>query len=253
MLIDTHCHILKEDYDDIDKVIKDDFNVVDKIIVSGCEKESIEESLELISKYDNIYATLGYHPEQVDRVSDDDLNKLEELLSNPKVVGLGEIGLDYHYEKDKKDEQIKLFEKQLKIAEKLNIPVLIHSREATEDTINCLKKYKVHGIIHAFSGSYETGLEYIKMGYLLGIGGVITFTNSNLGEVVSKLGVDNLVLETDAPYLIPHPFRGRGMKNSSKYIPFIVRKISEVTGKSVEEVSKITSENALRVFDLNNK
>ena len=253
MLIDTHCHILKEDYDDIDKVIKEDFNVVDKIIVSGCERESIEESLELIDKYDNIYATLGYHPEQVDRVTDEDLVLLEKLLDNPKVVGLGEIGLDYHYEKDKKDEQIKLFEKQLSIAEKKGIPVLIHSREATEDTINSLKKYKIHGIIHAFSGSYETGLEYIKMGYLLGIGGVVTFTNSNLGEVVSKLGIDHLVLETDAPYLIPHPFRGRGMKNSSKYIPFIARKVASETGKSVEEVGKITSENALRVFDLNSK
>ncbi|MBQ6539017.1 MAG: TatD family hydrolase [Bacilli bacterium] len=253
MYIDTHCHILKEDYDDIDKVIKEDFEVVDKIIVSGCEKESIEESLELIEKYDNVYATLGYHPEQVDRVTDEDLIELEKLLDSPKVVGLGEIGLDYHYEKDKKDDQIKLFEKQLSIAEKKGIPVLVHSREATEDTIKCLKKYKVHGIIHAFSGSYETGLEYIKMGYLLGIGGVVTFTNSNLGEVVSKLGVEHLVLETDAPYLIPHPFRGRGMKNSSKYIPFIARKISAVTGKTVDEVGEITSENALRVFDLNSK
>ena len=253
MYIDTHCHILKEDYDDIDRIIEDDFKVVDKIIVSGCEKESIEESLELIEKYDNIYATIGYHPEQVDRVTDDDLEELEKLLGNPKVVGLGEIGLDYHYEKDKKKEQIELFEKQLKIAEKLNIPVLIHSREATEDTMNTLKKYKVHGIIHAFSGSYETGLEYIKMGYLLGIGGVVTFTNSNLGEVVSKLGVDHLVLETDAPYLIPHPFRGRGMKNSSKYIPFIAKKVSEMTGVSLEDVGKITSENAEELFDLNSK
>ncbi len=253
MYIDTHCHILKEDYDDIDKVIREDFEIVDKIIVSGCEKKSIEEALELIEKYDNIYATIGYHPDQVDKVTDDDLVELEKLLDNKKVVGLGEIGLDYHYEKDKRDEQIKLFEKQLKIAEKLDIPVVIHSREATQDTINSLKKYKVHGIIHAFSGSYETGLEYIKMGYLLGIGGVVTFTNSNLGDVVGKLGIEHLVLETDAPYLIPHPFRGRGMKNSSKYIPFIAKKVSEVTNVSLEDVGKITSKNAISLFDLNNK
>jgi TatD DNase family protein len=253
MYIDTHCHISKEDYDDIENVIKEDFEVVDKIIISGCSKKDIRESISIANNYDNIFVTIGYHPDQVDNYSNDDLKELEELLLHPKVVGIGEMGLDYHYEKDKKDDQIKLFEKQLEIAERFKLPVVIHSRDATEDTINTLKKYNVHGIIHAFSGSYETGLEYIKMGFLLGIGGVVTFTNSNLGDIVSKLGVDHLVLETDSPYLTPHPYRGKGIKNSSKYLPFIAEKIAEVTGNTIEEVVKITGDNAIRLFDLNNK
>ena len=252
-MIDTHCHISRDDYDDIDKIIKEDFEVVDKIIISGCDKKGIYEALEVANNYDNIFVTIGYHPDQVNDCNDEDLEELEKFLNNPKVVGLGEIGLDYHYEKDTRNKQIELFEKQLKIAEKLNIPVVIHSREATKDTIDSLKKYKVHGVIHAFSGSYETGEEYIKMGFLLGIGGVVTFKNSNLGETVGKLGIDYLVLETDSPYLIPHPFRGRGMKNSSKFISFTANKVSEVTGVSLEDVDKITSENAIRLFDLNDK
>ena len=144
MLIDTHCHISKEDYDDIDKIIKDDFKVVDKIIISGCSKSSIYESLEIADKYDNIYVTIGYHPDQVDKVSTQDLEELEELLKNKHVVGIGEIGLDYHYDKSSRDRQIELFEKQLEIAERNNLAVVIHSRDATEDTINTLKKYKVN-------------------------------------------------------------------------------------------------------------
>lgn len=251
MFIDTHCHISVEDYDDIDKVIKDDFEKVDKIIISGCEKSSIFESIEIANKYNNIFVTIGYHPDQVDVVNDNDLNDLEKLLDNEKIVGIGEIGLDYHYDSSKKEKQIELFEKQLELALKHDLPVVIHSRDATMDTINTLKKYKVKGIIHAFSGSYETAEIYIKMGFLLGIGGVVTFKNSKLYEVIEKIGVDNIVLETDSPYLTPHPYRGK--QNSSKYIPIIAKKISDITNISVDEVGEITSNNACSLFDLNNK
>ena len=251
MFIDTHCHISVEDYDDIDKVIKDDFEKVDKIIISGCEKSSIFESIEIANKYNNIFVTIGYHPDQVDVVNDNDLNDLEKLLDNEKIVGIGEIGLDYHYDSSKKEKQIELFEKQLELALKHDLPVVIHSRDATMDTINTLKKYKVKGIIHAFSGSYETAEIYIKMGFLLGIGGVVTFKNSKLYEVIEKIGVDNIVLETDSPYLTPHPYRGK--QNSSKYIPIIAKKISDITNISVGEVGEITSNNACSLFDLNNK
>ena len=247
MLIDTHCHISREDYDDIDKIIKDDFKVVDKIIISGCSKSSIYESLEIADKYDNIYVTIGYHPDQVDKVSTQDLEELEELLKNKHVVGIGEIGLDYHYDKSTKDRQIELFEKQLEIAEKNHLPVVIHSRDATEDTINTLKKYKVRGVIHAFSGSIETANIYI----LLGIGGVVTFKNSKLYEVVEHVGLSNIVLETDSPYLTPHPFRGK--KNSSKYLTKKKKKVEEVTKKSFKEVCDTTSSNASSLFDLNRK
>ena len=251
MLIDTHCHISRDDYDDIDKIIKDDFKVVDKIIISGCSKSSIYESLEIADKYDNIYVTIGYHPDQVDKVSTQDLEELEELLKNKHVVGIGEIGLDYHYDKSSRDRQIELFKKQLEIAEKNKLPVVIHSRDATEDTINTLKKYKVKGVIHAFSGSVEVADIYIKMGYLLGIGGVVTFKNSKLYEVVEHVGLSNIVLETDSPYLTPHPFRGK--KNSSKYLTYIAKKVEEVTKTSFKEVCNNTTNNASSLFDLDVK
>ena len=251
MFIDTHCHLSIKDYDDIDKIIKEDFEKVDKIIISGCDKESIFESIEIANNYDNIFVTIGYHPDQVDVISDKDLVDLEKLLKNEKVVGIGEIGLDYHYDSSKKKEQIELFEKQLELAVKYSMPVVIHSREATMDTINTLKKYKVKGIIHAFSGSLETADIYIKMGFLLGIGGVVTFKNSRLYEVVEKIDLDHVVLETDSPYLTPHPYRGK--QNSSKYIPIIAKRISEITSLSIEKVDEITSSNACRLFDLNNK
>ena len=249
MFIDTHTHLSLEDYDDIDLVIKENRdNNISKIIISGCTRDSIIESLKYIDKYDDVFATLGYHPSEVDDCNADDLILLEEQLKHKKVVGVGEIGLDYHYGKEDRDKQIELFEKQLKIAEKNNLPVVIHSRDATEDTINILKKYNVRGVMHCFSGSLETAKIYTSMGFLLGIGGVVTFKNSNLFKVVEEVGIENIVLETDSPYLTPEPFRGK--KNSSKYIPYIAKRIAEILNISVEEVGKITSNNAYSMFDL---
>ena len=249
MFIDTHTHLSLEDYDDIDLVIKENRdNNISKIIISGCTRDSIIESLKYIDKYDDVFATIGYHPSEVDDCNDDDLILLEEQLKHKKVVGVGEIGLDYHYGKEDRDKQIELFEKQLKIAEINNLPVVIHSRDATEDTINILKKYNVRGVMHCFSGSIETAKIYTSMGFLLGIGGVVTFKNSNLFKVVEEVGIENIVLETDSPYLTPEPFRGK--KNSSKYIPYIAERIAEILNISVEEVGKITSNNASSMFDL---
>ena len=249
MFIDTHTHLSLEDYDDIDLVIKENRdNNISKIIISGCTRDSIIESLKYIDKYDDVFATIGYHPSEVDDCNDDDLILLDEQLKHKKVVGVGEIGLDYHYGKEDRDKQIELFEKQLKIAEKNILPVVIHSRDATEDTINILKKYNVRGVMHCFSGSIETAKIYTSMGFLLGIGGVVTFKNSNLFKVVEEVGIENIVLETDSPYLTPEPFRGK--KNSSKYIPYIAKRIAEILNISVEEVGKITSNNASSMFDL---
>lgn len=249
MFIDTHCHLSREDYDDIDLVIKENRESnISKIIISGCSKDSIFESIELSKKYEDIYLTLGYHPSEVDVVNDDDLVELENLLKLDKVVGLGEIGLDYYYGKDNKNEQIELFRKQLIIAERLDIPVVIHSRDAVEDTINILKEFDLTGVIHCFSGSVETAKIYTSMGYMLGIGGVVTFKNSNLYKVVETVGLKNIVLETDSPYLAPTPFRGQ--KNSSKYIPLIADKVADVLSVSVEEVGLETTKNACSMFDL---
>ncbi len=251
MFIDTHCHLSIEDYDDIDLVIKENREaLIDKIIISGCTKESIIESIDLSKKYSDVYVTIGYHPSEASITSNDDLKLLEDMISNnDKVVGIGEIGLDYHYGKNDMELQKELFRNQMKLAQKYKLPVVIHSRDATLDTINILKEFPdVIGDIHCFSGSVETADIYISMGYKLGIGGVLTFKNSNLYKVVEHVGLDNILLETDSPYLTPVPYRG--MKNSSKYIPLVASKISEILNVSVEVVSKKTLNNTYSLFDL---
>ena len=250
MYIDTHCHLSMEDYDDIDKVIEENKNaLVEKIVVSGCSRESIDEVMDLKDKYDMVYVTIGYHPEYADTITESDLDSLKTLLNEKKVIGIGEIGLDYHYTKENKDKQIWLFEEQLKIAESFDLPVVIHSRDATMDTINTLKKYKVKGIIHCFSGSLETANIYISMGFLLGIGGVVTFKNSKLKDVVKEVPSETIVLETDSPYLAPVPFRGK--INSSKYLEYIAMFIADIKNISVDELAEITSRNASSLFDFN--
>ena len=248
MYIDTHLHL--ENDSNVDRIIKEAYeNNVKKLIISGCDKDGIFNALELIKKYDNVYATIGYHPSEVQTVTEHDLTKLEDyIVSNKKIIGLGEIGLDYYYGKDNKEEQLNLFNKQLMIAEKLNIPVVIHSRDAFLDTYNTLKKYKLKGIIHCFSGSLEIAEQYIKLGYVLGIGGVITFKNSKLSEVVEKIDLKNIVLETDSPYLAPTPYRGEN--NYPKFISIIGEKIAEIKKISTKEVENITYNNVSRIFDL---
>ena len=250
MFIDTHCHLSVEDYDDIDEVINDNRKAgIEKIIISGCTKESIIESLELSKKYDDIFVTIGYHPSEAKIILNSDISALEKHLIDDKVVGIGEIGLDYHYGKDDIDLQKELFKKQLDLAIKYKLPVVIHSRDATLDTINILKEYPdVIGDIHCFSGSVETARQYINMGYYLGIGGVVTFTNSNLSNVVKEIGIDNIVFETDSPYLTPVPFRGK--KNCSKYIPYICKKVAETLGEDEDMVAKKVLDNTYNLFDL---
>lgn len=250
MFIDTHCHLSLEDYDDIDLVIKENREAgINKIIISGCTKETITESLELSKKYSDIYVTIGYHPSEVKITFDEELDLLEKCLENDKVVGIGEIGLDYHYGKEDINEQQILFRKQLALADKYKLPVVIHSRDATSDTINILKEFpNVRGDIHCFSGSVETARTYISMGYYIGIGGVVTFKNSNLYKVVEDIGIDNILLETDSPYLAPDPYRGK--TNSSKYIPLIASKVADILKISVSEVSEKTTNNTISLFDL---
>ena len=251
MYIDTHCHLSYEDYDDIESVILENrANGIDKIIVSGCTKDSIVESIELSKQYDDVYLTIGYHPSEASVITEDDLKWLEQVISEyDKVLGIGEIGLDYHYGKDDSFKQKELFRRQMELAKIKKLPVVIHTRDATEDTIHILKEFPtVIGDSHCFSGSIETAHIYVSMGYKLGIGGVVTFKNSNLFKVVQGVGLDNIVLETDAPYLTPEPFRGK--TNSSKYIPVIADRVAELLNVSVEEVSDITTKNALDLFDL---
>ena len=250
MFIDTHCHLSKDDYDDIDLVIHENRdNGIDKIIISGCTRDSILESIDIADNYQDVYVTIGYHPSEALITTDSDLKKLEEQIQHKKVVGIGEIGLDYHYGKEDIVEQKRLFRKQLEIAEKYHLPVVIHSRDATQDTISILEEYpKVIGDIHCFSGSIETAKKYISMGYKIGIGGVVTFKNSNLYKVVQEIGLNSILLETDSPYLTPEPFRGK--INSSKYIPYIADKLADILNITGDEVALNTTKNAYTLFDL---
>lgn len=248
MFVDTHCHIFKSDYDNIDEVLNNaSINNVKYYINNGSDREYNKEVLELVKEYDNMYGALGIHPETVDDYSLDDIEFIKNNLSNEKIVAIGEIGLDYHYTKENKDEQIKLLEMQLSLAEEYNLPVIIHSRDATEDTINTLKKFNCRGTIHSFSGSLETAKIYIKMGYLLGINGVITFKNCNIKDVIKEVGLDNIVLETDSPYLTPVPYRG--MQNNPSHILDIAKFVSELYNVSLEELSYRTNENIKRMYE----
>ena len=251
MYIDNHCHIFSEYYEDIKKVIEEAKNEkVEVLILSGCSKKDIIEGLDIIDKYDKTYITIGFHPDEVENIDDKDFIWLEKMVKeNKKVVGIGEIGLDYYWVKDNKEKQIALFERQLQLAEQLNVPIVVHTRDATDDTLRILKKYKLRGIIHCFSGSIETAKEYLKLGYHIGIGGVLTFKNTNLKETVKEIPIEKITLETDSPYLAPTPHRGE--ENSPKYIPLIAEELAKQKGLSIEEVAEITTNNSISLFDLN--
>lgn len=252
MFTDSHCHIYKEYYDNIDEIINNSINnKVNRWINNGCDNNTNIEVLSLINKYDNMYGAIGIHPEHVDNYQEKDLEFIINNLNNKKIIAIGEIGLDYYYTKDNKDKQIELFEKQLDIAEKYHLPVVVHSRDATLDTINILKKYNVKGVIHSFSGSLETAKEYIKMGFLLGVNGVITFKNSNIKEIYKDIPLDNIILETDSPYLTPEPNRGK--KNEPANIIDIAKYISQLKNVSLNELSKTTNNNLNNLFNFFDK
>lgn len=245
MFCDTHCHIFKEYYDDIDEIVNNaKNNSVNRLIVAADNYNTSLEVLDLTSKYSNIYGCIGLHPENVNE--EFDYNIIKKNVD--KIVAIGEIGLDYHYTKENKDIQIKILRKQMALAQELKLPVVIHSRDATLDTINVLKDYKVKGVIHSFSGSYETAQIYLDMGYKLGINGVITFKNANLKDVFKRLSVNDIVLETDSPYLTPEPNRGK--RNEPANIHDIAEFVAKLYGISLEELAKITNRNVRDIFDI---
>ena len=233
-----------------DKYIKNAINNnVKLMIASFCEKDDLLLSTEFVDKYKNLYCAVGYHPEVVDKIVDKDFEILEDVIkSNKKIVAIGEIGLDYHWDKEHKDEQKEIFRKQLALAEKLNLPVVIHTRDAIEDTYQILKEYKVKGVMHCFSGSLEMAKKFIELGFLIGIGGVVTFKNSKLYQVVENIDLSKIVLETDSPYMAPEP--KRGTTNESANIPLIAEKVACIKSISIEEVMNITTTNACLLFDL---
>ena len=250
MLIDTHCHLEKKDYPNLEEIIHHmDGNIM---IASADNLESSYEVDELTKKYDNIYGTIGFHPTELEKFDEETLIKLEKILNNKKIVGIGEIGLDYHYGKDDSEKQKEAFIKQIELAIKYNLPIVIHSRDAAEDTLEILKKYpNIKMNLHCYGYSLEIAKELLKMNpnIKFGIGGVLTFKNSKkLKEVVEFLDMSNILLETDSPFLAPEPVRGT--KNEPCNTKYIAEYIANMKNISIEEVQKITSNNAISQFDL---
>ena len=245
MFCDTHCHILSEYYDDIDEILKDAKEAgVSRVINAAYNLESSKEVMALVKKYPEMYGVVGLHPENIEE--DFDYTIFDNL--DKKIVGIGEIGLDYHYTKDNKDKQIEAFERQLDIAEKLNLPVVIHSREAAGDTLEILKRHHNFGVIHSYSGSLEMAREYIKLGFVLGVNGVVTFKNCNLKDILKNIDMNSIVLETDSPYLTPVPFRGT--QNNPGKMMNTARFVADIYGVSLSELAEITNQNIKRVFDI---
>lgn len=249
MFIDTHCHIVSEYYDDIENVIKNAIdNDVLKIIVNGYNMQSNREVLELVKKYDIVYGALGIQPEELYDYNDNSLKFIEEHINDEKIIAVGEIGLDYHYDTDK-DLQKELFKRQLEIAYKYNKPVIIHSRDCIQETYNILKESKVKGTMHCYSGSKEMALEFIKIGFSIGIGGVSTFKNAkNIVDVIKYIPLEYIILETDSPYLTPEPYRGK--KNEPMYIPIIAKRVADIKDLDIKEIERTTTDNARRLFDI---
>lgn len=248
MFTDTHCHIYEEYYDVDDIMKKINSSNVNRVINNACDFKTSLEVLDLSNKYSNMYCAIGLHPENNLDEIDNVIDLVIKNKDNPNMVAIGEIGLDYYYTKENKEEQIEVLCKQLELAEKLNLPVIIHSREATGDMLSILKKFNVKGVIHCFNGSVEVAKEYIKLGYKLGINGVITFTNCKLIDVIKTIGVDNVVFETDSPYLTPVPFRGE--ENNPTHVIDIVDFVSNNTGVSVEDLANISNKNIKYIFDI---
>lgn len=250
MFVDSHCHLSRDDYDDIEKVIENaKKNNVNYLIVSGYDKKSIKEVIDIANKNDNVYLTIGYHPSEANITTKEDLEELKEIIkNNDKIVGIGEIGLDYHWVNNNKEMQKKLFIDQIEIAKELSLPIVVHSRDAFQDTFDILKEENHRGVIHCFSGNIENAKMYSSLGYYFGIGGVLTFKNTNLKETVKSISLDRILLETDSPYLTPEPYRGK--QNEPKYIPYVAQELANILNKSIDEVGEITTKNINEIFNL---
>ncbi len=249
MFIDTHCHISSEDYDNISEVIENIFGAgVRKIITNGCNLTTNKEVLEIVKDYSIVYGALGFHPTELDGVTEADFEWLIRHINNDKIVAIGEIGLDYHYDNTDREKQKWAFRRQLEIAQKNNLPVIVHSRDAIRDTYDILSEYKLKGSIHCFSGSLEMAEAFIKLGYMIGVGGVVTYKNAkNIVNVIKNVSLEYILLETDSPYLTPESKRGE--KNSPCNIPLIAQKIADIKEVDVSLVAKTTGDNARRLFD----
>ena len=247
MLIDTHCHIYKSEMENAQEIIKEAAKNDISIILNGTDPQSNLEILELSDKYNNVYAALGYFHTFADKITDEDISLLDSQLENDKVIAVGEIGLDYYYTKENKDKQKELFEEMLNLARNHDLPVIVHSRKSIQDTFDILKKHDVVGSMHCYQGSAEMAQQFIKLGFYIGIGGPITHTNNKkTRRMLKKIDINHLLVETDSPYLTPEEKRGE--KNTSLNLKYIISKIAEELDMPEDEIIKITTCNAKRLF-----
>lgn len=249
-LIDSHAHMDSEQFnEDREEVFNRIKEKMDFVVNIGYNLESSKKGVEYSKKYDFIYAVVGVHPDDIEGYDDKLEAELEELAKNEKVLAIGEIGLDYHWMTHPKEIQQDIFRRQMRLAERCNKPIVIHSREAMEDTLKILKEFpNVKGIFHCYPGSVETALQVID-NYYLGIGGVLTFKNAKkLVEVVEKIPLDKLILETDCPYMAPTPFRGK--RNEPIYVEYVAKKIAEIKRITYEEVVEATNRNTRKAYEM---
>ncbi|MGM0867851.1 MAG: TatD family hydrolase [Bacillota bacterium] len=255
MLFDTHVHLNDEQFDeDLEEVISRAREAgVEKMVVVGFDRPTINRAMELIEQYEFLYASIGWHPVDAIDMKDEDLAWIEELSNHPKVVAIGEMGLDYHWDKSPKDVQKEVFRKQIHLAKKVKLPIIIHNRDATQDIVDILREEgaeEVGGIMHCFSGSPEIAQECVDMNFYISLGGPVTFKNAKKPkEVAKEIPLEKLLIETDCPYLAPHPNRGK--RNEPAYVKLVAEQIAELKEVSLEEVENITTENAKKLFNIN--
>lgn len=256
MIFDTHAHYDDEAFDDDrEKLLERMQNRgVEYIVNVGASMSSCKSTIGLVRRFPYVYGALGFHPNDVAELTEEDYQWLERSVNKPKIVAVGEMGLDYHWN-DNRDVQIVAFERQMNIAREAQLPIIIHSREAAQDTYDVMKANKaeeIGGVVHCFSYGKEMAEKFMDMGFYLGIGGVITFKNAKkLTQVVEYMPMDKMVIETDCPYMAPEPNRGK--RNDSFYLPYVVNKIAEIKGLSPAEVIDITSNNAKDLYGIGRK
>jgi TatD DNase family protein len=254
MLFDTHAHLNADQYkEDLHEVMERAKEAgVSNIVVVGFDTLTIKRAIELAEAHDYIYACVGWHPVDAIDMTDDDLKWIEELANHPKVVAIGEMGLDYHWDKSPHDIQKDVFRKQIRLAKKVKLPIVIHNRDATADIVEILKEEgaaEVGGIMHCFSGSVEIAKECLDMNFYISLGGPVTFKNAKKPkEVAFEIPLDRLLIETDCPYLTPHPYRGQ--RNEPSYVKLVAEQIAEIKGVTFEEIARATSDNAKKLFGI---
>ncbi|MGD6782266.1 TatD family hydrolase [Sutcliffiella horikoshii] len=254
MLFDTHVHLNADQYEeDLQEVLdRAQAEKVTNMVVVGFDRKTITRAMELVEKYDFLYAAVGWHPVDAIDMTEEDLAWIEDLASHEKVVAIGEMGLDYHWDKSPKEIQKEVFRKQIQLAKKVKLPIVIHNRDATADVVQILKEEdakEVGGIMHCFTGSLEVAKECMEMNFYISFGGPVTFKNAKKPkEVVKEIPMEKLLIETDCPYLTPHPYRGK--RNEPGYVRLVAEQIAELKELTVEEVAEKTTANAKKLFGI---